>query len=99
MLAVAAGFLPCSGAVLILLFAFGNGTLLIGALMTLTIAVGMGLTLAALGIASLLNHRHAIARFGGSGRAASFLALLGPILISVIGAILFSGTLLNRGPY
>ncbi len=99
LLAIAAGFLPCSGAVLILLFAFGNGMLLIGVLMTLTIAVGMGLTLAALGIASLLTHRHAIARFGGSGRAASVLALLGPILISLIGAILFSGTLLNRGPY
>jgi nickel/cobalt exporter len=99
LLAVAAGFLPCSGAVLILLFAFGNGMLTIGVLMTLTIAFGMGLTLAILGIASLLTHRHAIARFGGSGRAASLLALLGPILISLIGAILFSGTLLNRGPY
>ena len=99
LLAVAAGFLPCSGAVLILLFAFGNGMLMIGVLMTLTIAVGMGLTLAALGIASLLTHRHAIARFGDSDRAAAILALLGPILISLIGAILFSGTLLNRGPY
>jgi nickel/cobalt exporter len=99
LLAIAAGFLPCSGAVLILLFAFGNGMLMIGVLMTFTIAVGMGLTLAALGIASLLTHRHAIARFGASGRAASLLALLGPILISLIGAILFSGTLLNRGPY
>jgi len=99
LLAVAAGFLPCSGAVLILLFAFGNGMLMIGVLMTLTIAVGMGLTLAALGIASLLTHRHAIARFGNSERAAAILALLGPILISLIGAILFSGTLLARGPY
>jgi len=99
LLAVAAGFLPCSGAVLILLFAFGNGMLMIGVLMTLTIAVGMGLTLAALGIASLLTHRHAIARFGNSDRAAAILALLGPILISLIGAILFSGTLLARGPY
>ncbi len=99
LLAVAAGFLPCSGAVLILLFAFGNGMLMIGVLMTLTIAFGMGLTLAALGIASLLTHRHAIARFGGTDRAASVLALLGPILISLIGAILFSGTLLNHGPY
>jgi nickel/cobalt exporter len=99
LLAVAAGFLPCSGAVLILLFAFGNGMLMIGVVMTFTIAVGMGLTLATLGIASLLTHRHAIARFGGGGRAASFLALLGPILISLIGAILFSGALLDRGAY
>ena len=99
MLAVAAGFLPCSGAVLILLFAFGNDMLMIGVLMTLTIAVGMAFTLAALGIASVLTHRHAIARFGGTGRAAPVLALLGPILVSLIGAILFSGTLLNHGPY
>jgi ABC-type nickel/cobalt efflux system permease component RcnA len=97
LLAVAAGFLPCSGAVLILLFAFGNGILGIGILMTLTIALGMGLTLAALGIASQLTHRHAVARFAATHRPEMLLSLLGPILICAIGAILFGGTLLEMG--
>jgi len=99
LLAVAAGFLPCSGAILILLFAFGNGMLWIGVLMTLAIAFGMGLTLAALGIASLLTHRHAIARFGATRRAEALLSILGPLLICAIGAVLFGGILLERGTY
>jgi ABC-type nickel/cobalt efflux system permease component RcnA len=98
LLAVAAGFLPCSGAVLILLFAFGNGILGCGILMTLSIALGMGLTLAALGIASLLTHRYTVARFGATHRAEMLLSLLGPILICAVGAILLGGTLLEQGP-
>jgi ABC-type nickel/cobalt efflux system permease component RcnA len=97
LLAIAAGFLPCSGAILILLFAFGNGILAIGILMTLSIALGMGLTLAALGIGSLLTHQHAIARFGAAPHAQMALSLLGPVLICVIGALLVSGTLLTAG--
>jgi hypothetical protein len=57
----------------------------------------MGLILAALGIASLLTHRHALARFGAMRRAEMLLALPGPILICAVGAILFGGTLLESG--
>jgi ABC-type nickel/cobalt efflux system permease component RcnA len=99
LLALAAGFLPCSGAILILVFAFANGILLAGLLMTLAIALGMGATLALLGIASVLAHRQLAGRFGGGGRLGGALALLGPLLITGIGAILFAGALLERGPY
>lgn len=71
----------------------------IGILMTLSIALGMGLTLATLGIASLLTHRHAIARLGATYGAEALLSLVGPILICAIGAVLFGGTLLERGTY
>jgi nickel/cobalt transporter (NicO) family protein len=95
LLAVAAGFIPCSGAILILVFAFTNGILLMGMLMALFIAIGMGMTLAALGIASVLAHRQVAARFAGGRGMQTFLSLLGPILITLIGFLLFSGALLE----
>ncbi len=97
LLALAAGFLPCSGAILILVFAFANGILLAGLLMTLAIALGMGATLALLGIASVLAHRQLAGHFAGGGRLGNALAYLGPLLITGIGAILLAGALLERG--
>ena len=85
LLAMAAGFLPCSGAILILVFALTNGILLTGLAMTLFIALGMGLTLALLGIASVLAHRQIAGRFAGRARLGGLLALLGPILIPASG--------------
>jgi nickel/cobalt exporter len=99
LLAIAAGFLPCSGAILILVFALTNGILLTGLVMTLFIALGMGLTLALLGTASVLAHRQIAGRLAGGGRLGGLLALLGPILITGIGAILFAGALLDQRPY
>jgi ABC-type nickel/cobalt efflux system permease component RcnA len=88
LLAVAAGFVPCSGAILILTFAFANGILGSGLLMVLAIAVGMALTLAGLGLASMLLHHQVAVRFAKGG-AARWLGLIGPVLILVIGGLLF----------
>lgn len=96
LLAVAAGFIPCSGAILILLFSFTNGILLMGMLMTLFIAIGMGLTLAALGIVSLFAHHKVTARFADNPGMTMLFSLLGPLLITAIGALLFSGALLEN---
>ncbi len=88
LLAVAAGFVPCTGAILILTFAFANGILLSGLLMVAAIALGMALTLAGLGLASMAAHRQVIARIGTGGVAARWLGLLGPALILLIGTLL-----------
>ena len=96
LLAVAAGFIPCSGAILILLFSFTNGILLMGMAMTLFIAVGMGLTLAALGIVSVFAHHKVTARFADNPGMRIVFSLLGPLLITAIGALLFSGALLEN---
>lgn len=101
-LAIAAGFIPCSGAILILVFAFTNGIVLMGVLMALAIAIGMGLTLAALGVASVVAHHQVTMRFAsganGGGVATLFFSLLGPALITLIGLLLLSGTILDPGP-
>jgi len=89
LLALAAGFVPCSGAILILTFAIANGILLSGLAMVLAIAVGMALTLAGLGLVSMLLHHQVAVRVAGRGRAARWLGLLGPLLILVIGGLLF----------
>jgi len=97
LLAVAAGFIPCSGAILILVFAFTNGIVLMGVLMALTIAIGMGLTLAALGIASVIAHHQVTSRIAVGGAASMALSLLGPALITLIGLLLLSGAILDPG--
>ena len=89
LLAVAAGFVPCTGAILILTFAFANGILLSGLLMVGGIALGMAATLAGLGLVGMAAHRQVTARFGGSRRALSWLGIAGPALILCIGALLF----------
>jgi len=96
LLAVAAGFIPCSGAILILLFSFTNGILLMGIVMTLFIAIGMGLTLAALGIVSVFAHHRVAARFADNHGMKIVFSLLVPLLITAIGALLFSGALLEN---
>ena len=89
LLALAAGFVPCSGAILILTFAIANGILISGLAMVLAIAAGMALTLAGLGLVSMLLHHQVAVRFAGRGRAARWLGLVGPLLILVIGGLLF----------
>jgi hypothetical protein len=49
--------------------------------------------------ASVLGHRQIAGRLAGGGRLGGLLALLGPILITSIGAILLAGALLDQGPY
>ncbi len=89
LLAVAAGFVPCTGAILILTFAFANGILGSGLMMVLAIAVGMALTLAGLGLASMLLRRQVAFRLADRAGVVSWLVLLGPILILLIGSLLF----------
>lgn len=89
LLAVAAGFVPCTGAILILTFAFANGILASGLLMVGAIALGMALTLAGLGLVSMAAHHQVAARFADGGRAARWLGLIGPALILCIGGLLF----------
>ena len=82
---------------LILVYALANGIIIAGVLMTLAIAVGMGLTLAALGIASVYVRRGALrassrAPAGGRGRLGRALALGGPLFITALGVLLFVGS-------
>ena len=81
--------MPCTGAILILTFAFANGILAGGLLMVGGIALGMALTLAGLGLVSMAARRQVAVRFTGGGQATRWLGLFGPALIFCIGGLLF----------
>jgi ABC-type nickel/cobalt efflux system permease component RcnA len=89
LLAIAAGFVPCSGAILILTFAIANGILVSGLVMVVAIAMGMALTLGGLGLASMLARHQVVFRMADGPGATRWLGLLGPLLILVMGGLLF----------
>ncbi|MBI2254006.1 MAG: hypothetical protein HYU58_05260 [Proteobacteria bacterium] len=93
LLAVAAGFVPCSGAILILLFTLANGLILAGIAMAAAIALGMGLTLALLGVASILLRHQVALRLPKGGSAGRWLALCAPVFVIAIGVILLAASL------
>ena len=89
---------PCSGAVLILVYCLANGLLLSGLLMAVAIALGMAITLSMIGIAAIFGRQRALAmseRSGrrGSGRPRATLGLIGPALITLFGATMLIGSL------
>jgi nickel/cobalt exporter len=94
LLGFAAGFIPCSGAILILVFALTNGIVLSGIAMTLAIAVGMAITLSVMGVSSILVRRQLVLRLPESAIASRAFSLAGPILVTAIGAVLLCGALL-----
>ncbi len=95
-LALAAGLVPCSGAILILLFTLGNGLILAGIAMSAAIALGMGITLAGLGVASILLRHQVSLRLPDGGQARRWLALSGPVVVIGIGACLLGLTAISR---
>jgi len=94
LLAMVAGFVPCSGAILILVFCLTNNLLWQGVMMAVMIALGMAITLSAIGLTSIFLRRQTLGRMSGGSRAARLLNFIGPVLITLIGLILFSGALI-----
>lgn len=94
--ALIAGAVPCTGAVLVLLYCVGQGVPLLGLAFVLLIGLGMAATLTGFGLIGMFARRRtlAFAARGGeeSARAARWrrgLNLLGPVLILGIGVLLF----------
>ena len=91
------GLVPCTGAVLVMIFALANGILAAGLVLVAAIAVGMAATMAGLGVLSIVARQAMVARFAGDerrhARLGSALELLGAAAITAIGALLFLGAL------
>lgn len=98
--AAAVGFRPCSGAILVLLFTFANGMILIGVLATFAMGLGVAITVAAIGLGALGLNRLIERLFGASslgGKVRTGLALLGALGITLLGVGMLVGALVN-GP-
>ncbi len=98
--AMVAGAVPCTGAVLVLLYCIANGAPLLGLGFVLLIGLGMAATLAGFGLIGMVARRRALAFAGGgnagidaaTGRVSLWrrgLDLIGPVLIVAVGLYLF----------
>jgi ABC-type nickel/cobalt efflux system permease component RcnA len=92
-LSLGVGLVPCTGAVLILLYALANDILFAGALLVVAIAAGMALTMGALGVLSIVARNAVAARVEGGGEGnGRTLAVVsdygGALLITLIGGAL-----------
>jgi ABC-type nickel/cobalt efflux system permease component RcnA len=96
-LSLAVGLVPCTGAVLILLYAIANDILFAGVLLVVAIAAGMALTMGALGVLSIVARNIVAARVeaggNGPGRFAIAMDYAGAVAITALGAGLFWATL------
>jgi nickel/cobalt exporter len=91
---LAAGLTPCASAIIILLFALANGVLAIGMVATLIMAVGMSVTVALVGVATIATRKTLLTVMAARPRAALWvrrgLTLTGAMLITVVGSLFFA---------
>jgi ABC-type nickel/cobalt efflux system permease component RcnA len=101
-LVLAVGIRPCSGAVLVLLFALAHGVFLAGVAATFAMALGTAVTVSALAVLTLYSKRLALAAVGARQHwveaAYRGLGLLGAGLLFLLGAALFWTSLAPGGP-
>jgi nickel/cobalt transporter (NicO) family protein len=96
--ATAAGVVPCTGAVLVLLFAFGNAMLPIGLLMVMAIGAGMAFAMTALGLVAILARQRLVAWVGQDAASGPSiwrrgLDFVGPTLVLTLGGALLASAL------
>jgi ABC-type nickel/cobalt efflux system permease component RcnA len=94
LLLTAAGIAPCAGALVMILLAVAMGVLWAGVLGVLAIALGMALTLGAIGIASMAAHRLIIGE-GRSREIGRLVSIAASLIVIVTAGILLLGALQN----
>jgi len=95
-LVLAVGLRPCTGAVIVLLFALGQGMLSAGIAATFAMALGTALTVSALAILSVMSHRLALrlaARDDRKRTVTRWLGTVGGLFVAAVGVLLFTATL------
>ena len=93
LLSLGVGLVPCTGAVLILLYALANDILRAGMALVSAIAAGMAITMGVLGVLSVVARQAIAARVAtrakASGRLAAVSDYAGGLAITAIGDGLF----------
>lgn len=103
-LAFAVGVRPCTGAILVLVFAIGQGLLWAGVFSTFAMAIGTAITVSVLA-ASAVGFREAATRVAGSGgskwadRIQLAAGLGGASLVLLLGAAFFFASLGGMKPF
>ncbi len=102
-LAFAIGIRPCTGAILVLLFAISQGLLWTGVFATFTMAIGTAITVSLLAALTVYSRDWATRLAGAgdarwAGRVASFAAIAGSLLVFGLGLSFFIASLRGIGP-
>ena len=92
LLLTAAGIAPCAGALIIILLSIALDVLWAGVVGVIAIALGMAITLAAIGMASMVAHRLIIAD-GRSQEIGRFTAIVASLIVIATGGTLLLGSL------
>jgi nickel/cobalt exporter len=94
LLSLGVGMVPCTGALLVMLYALANDILLAGVMLVTAIAAGMAITMGALGLLAVLGRGLVAERLGGgSPMLVRTLDVGGAVLVILVGAALMLGTL------
>ncbi len=100
-LALAVGVVPCTGALLVLLFGVANDLLFPAILMVAAISAGMAIAMSGIGVLAILGRRMAFRRMKDDdarrARFTSGLRIAGAALVLMIGTLLFGLTYSNSG--
>lgn len=95
-MAVAAGIVPCPGAVLIMLYAVANDMIYPGFLLVAAMSLGIGLTICSLGVGAIIARQSALRLVEGDGAGSSGALLVrhgfnfgGAIIVTLIGLVSF----------
>lgn len=92
LLLTAAGIAPCAGAVIVVLLSVALGVVWAGILGVIAIALGMAITLAAIGVASMVAHRLIIGD-GRSREIGRFTAIAASLIVIATAGTLLLGAL------
>ncbi|MCO7635890.1 nickel/cobalt transporter [Pseudomonas sp. S 311-6] len=99
---LAVGLRPCSGAIIVLVFAYSQGMFMAGVWSALAMGVGTGLTVAAMAVAALVAGNLATRLVGGEGRWGAILygwiQALAACAVLALGVLLFGGAWMSAAP-
>lgn len=97
LLAFGVGLIPCTGAVLVMLYALANDIVLAGAALVAAIGAGMAATMAGLGLLAVVARRFVTKMFAhhqeGGGRLGLVLEIGGALAITLLGGLLLAASL------
>jgi nickel/cobalt transporter (NicO) family protein len=99
---IVSGIRPCTGSILVLLFAMANGVFLLGVIASVTMAAGVAITISALGIGAIVLRRSVTGRDDMAPTPARAflgrsLSIAGSLAVAILGGLLFGGALERTG--
>jgi nickel/cobalt transporter (NicO) family protein len=95
------GIRPCTGSILVLLFAAANGVFVLGIVASFMMAAGVAITISALGIGAIVLRRSVSGQDEEPSATRAFLSrslsVVGSLAVAVMGGLLFGGALERTG--